>query len=233
MKYKFFYWLRLLSIPLCVLVSACSASGPKLQSVPLELNTPHILEHDYRIQPGDDLDIKFYYNHELNEQMTVRPDGKISLQLIKEIMAAGLTPEALSTALTERYSQVINKPEITVIVRTFSSHRVYLDGEFKKPGMVNLIKPLTLLQAIAQAGGLKDTASRSDVLIVRHDENRKRTIIETNIEKILNGTNGYNDIYLMPADIVYVSKTYIANINVWVDQYLRRNVPVQLYIPID
>jgi protein involved in polysaccharide export with SLBB domain len=76
---------------------------------------------EYRIQIGDQLDIKFFYNPTLNEQVTVRPDGRFSLQLIQEVVAAGLTPAALTRELTDRYALNLKQPEVTVIVRSFGS----------------------------------------------------------------------------------------------------------------
>jgi hypothetical protein len=73
----------------------------------------------YRIQPGDSLDIKFFYNPELNELLVVRPDGYISLQLVNEVMVAGLEPKEVNEMLTEKYSQELRKPVVTVIVKSF------------------------------------------------------------------------------------------------------------------
>ena len=85
---------------------------------------------------GDQLEVKFFYNPELNEQVIVRPDGRISLQLANEIMVAGLTPLELTDLLKKKYSTEISKPEITIIVRTFTSQRVFVDGEVNRAGLV-------------------------------------------------------------------------------------------------
>ena len=92
------------------------------------------LAEEYRIQAGDLLDIKFFYNPTLNEQVTVRPDGLISLQLIKSTEAAGLTPEQLTDRLKKEYSAQLKEPDIAVIVRSFAAQRVFVDGEVAKPG---------------------------------------------------------------------------------------------------
>src|SRR4030043_1057184 len=112
-------------------------------------------EREYKIQLGDQLDVKFYYNPELNEQVIVRPDGRISLQLIHEVSAAGLTPDELNQLLTRRYAAQRNKPELTVIVRAFGGQKVYVDGEVAKPGMLPLVGTMNVLQAISHAGGMK------------------------------------------------------------------------------
>ncbi len=175
---------------------------------------------------GDQLDIKFFYNSELNEQVTVRPDGRISLQLVDEIMVAGLTPAQLKDLLTKKYVSELDNPESAVIVRSFGGRMVYVDGEVNKPGMLNMIAPMTVLQSLSQAGGVKDTAKRNEILIIRRGLDNKPVVLVVNMKKVIDGTETSQDLTLMPFDIVYVPKSGIANVNVWVDQYLRKNIPI-------
>ncbi len=181
---------------------------------------------EYLIQPGDQLDIKFFYNPELNDLVIVRPDGRISLQLASEVPAAGLTPAQLTAALEKSYAKELANPGITVIVRSFSSQRIYVDGEVNKPGMVALLGPLTVLQSIAEAGGLKDTAKTSQVLIIRKSKDNKPQAIEVNLDDIRNAADGSENLLLAPYDVVYVPKSAVANINQFMDQYIRRNIPI-------
>ena len=190
------------------------------------IQTSPYTEQEYRIQVGDQLDIKFFYNPELNEQVTVRPDGRISLQLVREIMTAGLTPAELTDLLTKKYAKELKMPEVTVIVRSFGGHKIYVDGEVAKPGIVPLVGFVTVLQAISQAGGMKDTARRGEVIVIRHGTANKPIALTVNIEKVIDGTDMRQDIPLKPFDIVYVPKSPIANVNVWVDQYIRKNIPI-------
>ena len=88
---------------------------------------PATTEQEFKIQVGDELDIKFFYNAGLNEQVIVRPDGRISLQLVQEIVAAGLTPAELTNVLVEKYSGELQRPVITVIVRAFGAQIIYVD----------------------------------------------------------------------------------------------------------
>jgi protein involved in polysaccharide export with SLBB domain len=215
----------LLSAPL--LLSACTPAV--MNPVPLDQLTAQaatIPQQEYRIQPGDQLDIKFFYNTELNEQSTVRPDGLISLQLVGEIRAAGLTPAQLTDLLTIKYAAELRNPEITVIVRSFSALRAYVDGEVNKPGMVNLIAPTTALQSISQAGGMKDTARIDEVILIRRSADNKLTATMLNLEKALDGTDAKQDIVLMPLDIIFVPRSHIGDVNVWIDQYIRKNFPI-------
>ena len=114
---------------------------------------PATTEQEFKIQVGDELDIKFFYNAGLNEQVIVRPDGRISLQLVHEIIAAGLTPAELTNVLVEKYSGELQRPVITVIVRAFGAQKIYVDREVMKPGVVPILGILTALQAISQAEG--------------------------------------------------------------------------------
>lgn len=172
------------------------------------------------------MEVKFFYNPELNELVVVRPDGRISLQLANEIMVAGLTPAQVTEQLRKKYSVDIDKPEITVFVRTFTSQRIFVDGEVNRAGMVALSAPMTVLQSISQAGGFKDTASPDDVIIVRRNNDNQLITIQAKLSRALDNTDLAQDLALLPNDIVYVPKSQIANINVWVDQYIRKNIPI-------
>lgn len=183
-------------------------------------------EQEYRLQSGDTLDIKFFYNPELNEQVIVRPDGRISLQLVREIRVAGLTPEELTNLLIEKYRAELLKPEITVIVRSFGGHKVYIDGEVNRVGMINLSGPTTVMQSLTQAGGLKETARVNEIIVIRYLSDGNYTIIPIDMEKVIDGTDFKQNILLKPFDIVHVPRSTIANINIWVDQYIRKNVPI-------
>ncbi len=144
-------------IGICVLFTSCSAAVRTPGALNAQPDSAASVQ-DYQIQLGDALDIKFFYHPELNESVIVRPDGRISLQLVHEVQASGLTPEQLRNSLQNRYGSQISQPEIAVIVRSFTAQKVYVDGEVAKPGLVPLAGQMTVLQSIASAGGLKDTA---------------------------------------------------------------------------
>lgn len=199
-------------------VSLAESKGPKGYSY-------SVSAEEYRIHAGDTLDIKFYFSPELNERVTVRPDGRISLQLADEVPAAGQTSEDLRQALTKIYEKELKKPVITVIVRTFSGQRVYIDGEVQKPGMFPLAVGTTVRQAISQAGGFKDTGRKSNVTVIRQGPEDKPRVIPVDMQKVANGSDLAQDIVLQPYDIVLVPKKTVANINLWLEQYINRNVP--------
>jgi polysaccharide export outer membrane protein len=222
----FDYLTSLLSVIVILILMACAPAVKHPSPIYSPgVQTPSYPVQEYRIRSGDQLDIKFFYNSELNEQVIVRPDGRISLQLAPEIMAAGLTPAELTALLTKTYASELAKPEITVIIRSFGGQMVFVDGEVNKPGMLNMVAPMTVLQSLSQAGGVKDTAERKEILIIRRGLDNKPVVLVMNMEKVIDGTETGQDLDLLPSDIVYVPKSRIANVNVWVDQYLRKMLP--------
>ena len=156
-----------------------------------------------------------------------RPSGRPHLPATRqEVVAAGLTPAELTDHLTKAYSSAqLKDPEVTVIVRSFSSQRVYVDGEVGKPGMIPLAGPTTVRQAISQAGGFLYTGNATDVMLIRRGPENQTLAMMVNMQKVLDGTDLSQDIYLKPFDIVYVPKTAITNANLWIEQYLTRMVP--------
>ena len=177
---------------------------------------------EYLIQPGDQLGIKLFYNPELNESVLVRPDGKISLQLLDDVQAAGLTPSQLDQFLTEKYAQELKKPVLTVIVRSFTGQRVYVGGEVNRPGLINLAAGMSALQAVINAGGLRETAKPEDAIVIRKGRNNKPIPLRVDLNKAIYGKTAGADFQLQPYDIIYVPKTSIAKANKFVNQYIER-----------
>lgn len=174
--------------------------------------------------PGDVLDIKFYYAPELNESQTVRPDGKITLQLIGEVAVKGKAPAELQEELVRAYTAQLKKPEIAVIVRSLSDRRVYVGGEVRTPGLIHMPGRLTALEAILQAGGFNTrSAEIRNVVLIRHKDG-KRYGAALDFSEALEGKEG-KPIYLEPYDIVYVPRTTITKVNLWIDQYLNKMIP--------
>lgn len=180
----------------------------------------------YVIEPGDELDVRFFYNPELNEEVMVRPDGAISLPLVGQIDAAGRTVTDLENALRQSYSRELRQAAITVIVKGFAGQRVYVDGQVGEPQMVNILGNMTAMQAIASAGGITADSKLEEVLVIRRTGTGKPVVIPLNLSKAIDGTDTAQDMPLQPYDIVYVPRTAIAEVNQWVDQYIRQNIPV-------
>jgi protein involved in polysaccharide export with SLBB domain len=188
-------------------------------------STPTLAEgRDYRVRPGDQLDIKFFYQPELNDQVIVRPDGHLSMQLVSDIKAEGLTIPELTNQITAAYSGELRQPQISIILRATGA-RIYIDGEVNRPGPLVYLSRMNILQAVSEAGGLKETARVEQVLVIRPNSDAPPTIFAVNYKKALAG-DLHEMAILRPADIVVVPRSRVSNVNRWVDQYLRKNVPI-------
>lgn len=174
----------------------------------------------YIIQPEDQLDIKFFFNPELNETVTVRPDGKISLLFVDEVQAAGLKPSELDDVLTKKYASQFAKPDLTVIVKTFAGQHIYVGGEVNKEGLQILSGRLTPLQAVFNAGGFKETAKAKNTLLIRKGPGNSPIPIRLNLAELMKGKVIQEPFLLQPDDIVYVPKSGIAKANQFVKQYI-------------
>jgi polysaccharide export outer membrane protein len=194
-----------------------------------EVNATSPQKSDYVLNTGDVLDVKFFYNPGINEKVTIRPDGKISLQLVDEVEAVGLTPSQLDHLLTLKYSKRLNPLEVSVIVREFAGREVYVGGEVVSPGSMHLTTKMTSLQAILNAGGFRETAHPGSVLVIsRAPGNNMLTRIIDLKEVLTEESDQKKDFLLKPFDIVYVPKTFIARADKFVDQWIRKLIPVNL-----
>lgn len=187
-------------------------------------------KNEYILQAGDVMDVKFFYNPELNEHVTIRPDGKISLQLVDEVEAVGYTPSEFDQILTEKYSAILHNPEITVIVKEFAVQEVFVGGEVMKPSVIPWSRNTTALRAIFQVGGFKETAKIRNVIIVSKGPNNLPVARKVNLKEVISTQvpGPQNDIPLQPFDIVYVPKTFIAKANKFVEQYIKNMIPATL-----
>ena len=183
---------------------------------------------DYILQAGDTIDIKFFYYPELNDLVTIRPDGKISLQLIDEVAVEGLSPSELDDVLTKKYSGRLSFPEVSVIVRQFAGLNVYVGGEVNNVGIIPIFGRLTVLQAILRAGGYKDSAELKNVVILRNQKTEEPLFMIVNLKEDLTTYAMRNDVELIPQDIVFVPKTGIAKLNQFVDEYITELIPITL-----
>lgn len=216
-----------LAVCATVLMSACST----VVQNPVPLATVNEMTKkfgtaDYRIDRGDELDMRFVYTPELNTTVTVRPDGKISAPLLGDIKVAGMSTTQLSESLKKAYAEQVKRPDVAVNVRGFANQRVFIGGEVVRAGTQPLVGPMSILQAVMQAEGFKDTARREEVVIVRRGQNDERMVFAVNLDDIIEGKDTAQDVLLHPMDVVVVPKSGIANVNQWVDQYIRKTIPI-------
>ena len=139
----------------------------------------------------------------MSQSVMVRSDGKISLPLIDEIQAAGLTPLKLKEVLTEKFKKFVDNPLVTVMVREARSFKVYVSGQVAKPGVFTLVGETTILQIIPMAGGFTEWANQRKVLLIRR-ENGRESRITINYKKIISGEDINANILLKPGDTIIV-----------------------------
>jgi protein involved in polysaccharide export with SLBB domain len=168
---------------------------------------------DYYLRTGDIIEIKFFTTPELDETLTIRPDGKISLQLIDDVRAEGLTCLELNEILTKEYETQLNRAIITVIVRNSQGQKVYVSGEVNRPGEINMTGKLSALQAIFDSGGFTDDARKSEVVIISRGPDNKPVARQVNLKKALKGELLENEYLLRPFDLVYIPRTRLSKID--------------------
>jgi polysaccharide export outer membrane protein len=159
---------------------------------------------EFQLGPGDVIDVSVYKEPDLSATVPVRPDGKISLPLIGELPAKGMTAVELQKEVGRKLSQYIANPVVIVIVKEVNSAQVSVLGEVRTPGMYKLTNRATVLDAVALAGGFTEYAKRNKVVIIR-DEPAGKRYIQLNVEEQLKGKRTKSDLfYVLPYDKIYV-----------------------------
>ena len=215
-----------------LLVSAgCAFKAPSGRASS-DMSAVSLDRQPYVIRVGDELDVRFYKTPELNvEKVPVRRDGKISLDLVGEVQAAGLSTDELSANLRSAYSRELEDPRIAVIIREFGGN-VYVGGEVGKPASVKFEEGMTALAAIQSVGGFNDKASLENVILIRRTSQRYEGY-RLFLKEALEGDDYTQDVALQPNDVVFVPKSRVANVNLMVEQYISKNLPqIPISIPV-
>lgn len=158
---------------------------------------------DYVIGIDDVLGVLFWREPDMTGDVTVRPDGLITVPLVGEILAAGLRPEALREEIAKAAARVLEDPNVTVVVRQINSRKVFITGEVAQPGSYPMLAPMTVVQLIALAGGLNEFADKESISVLRVEEGRTRSF-KFNYKDVAKGKNLAQNIVLKPGDTVVV-----------------------------
>ena len=164
---------------------------------------PATNDPNYVIGPQDVLDISVWKEPEVSRTVPVRPDGKISLPLLNDVQVAGLTPSQLAAQLTESLKKFVANPQVTVIVTTINSQRVYIMGEAARAGAYPLLPGMTILQALSSAGGFTQFAKTKKIYLLRQ-ENGKQMKYPFNYKEVIDGKNPEQNIPLKAGDTIVV-----------------------------
>lgn len=179
--------------------SGTSASAPRSTTNTAALNSP-----DYRLAAGDKLRIEVYKDAQLSQSLQVRPDGKITLPLVGDVPAAGRTSVELRDAIAKQLEEYIAKPVVTVIVTETTPQVVYVTGEVNKPGALALSNgQMSIIQAIAMAGGFTDFANKKDIRVLRKGSNGMQTL-RFNYKEAIADESRREPLPLLPGDTVIV-----------------------------
>jgi len=195
----------LLAGPATVLQARAQSPAPEAAkpmapatSSPVAANDP-----DYKIGPQDVLTINVWKEPDVSREVPVRPDGKISLPLLNDVEAAGLTPMQLANSLTESLKKFISSPQVTVIVKEINSRRVYVIGEVVRAGTFPLLPKMTVLQIVSSCGGFTQFANPKKIYVLRTKDG-KQTKIPFNYREVVSGKNPEQNIELQPGDTIVV-----------------------------
>jgi polysaccharide biosynthesis/export protein len=176
--------------------SGPSSQGPAGASVPADSDS-------YVIGPEDVLDIYVWKETDLSRRVPVRLDGKISIPLVGEIQAAGITPLQLKERLIQKFKDYVEVPNVTVTVLEANSFKVFISGQVSKPGVYSLRSETTLLQFISLAGGFTEWANQRKVLLVRQEQGKEKRFT-INYKKIISGEDPSQNLVLKPGDVIVV-----------------------------
>jgi len=203
------------------IVTACAPSAPSLSGADVvaggvPLTSEHVLA------PGDEFELRFPFYPDLNDRVTIGPDGRLSLQLVNTVVLAGLTTADATKLLNDRYAKVIRDPQATITVRAYAPQLIFVDGWVTNPGLVRSDVPLTVSRAIAQAGGSKTGAHLDGVLVLRRTPDGV-----VHYYQVAQGNYagaGGEDPLLSSYDVVYVPKNLLGSLNDFLANYVK-NVP--------
>lgn len=202
---------------------ATAQEAPAAAAAPLTYSaeTPQ-----YRFYPGDEIEIIVFSAPELNRTVTVGPDGRIALPLLPRITAADLTADELHDSLVAAYAAHLRMPELAVTPKTYGSRQVFVGGEVARPGVYDMPANIDAFQAVALAGGFLPSARRSDVLVLSRAGGEARvTPIDLSSRAIRSGLPNAQP--LQRYDVVYVPRSRISQVGLFMQQYVRDALPVQ------
>lgn len=172
---------------------------------------------NYRIEAGDVLEIAVWQVEDLQKDVVVRPDGKVSFPLIGDVDAAGYTIDELSRSITEKLKTYIKSPQVSIIVNSFGGKKLIVLGEVGSTGIIRFTEPIRIMEALALSGGYLESAGLQNVLIIRGDLKGPTDVIVVNVKEILKG-NLLENIYVEKGDIIFLPRSFVGNVAYFIRQ---------------
>lgn len=179
------------------------------------------VDREYLLAVGDKLMLNVAFQSDLTAEVVVRPDGKVTFPVVGDVMAAGLTSSELDSLVTEEMKEYVKTPDVSIIVQEYSDQLVYVLGEVGVPGAYEIQRGMTVSQAIASARGPTTIAKLTDVVLIRRETPYKATGVKLDIEHFFEDGDYEADAYVRAYDIVYVPRTKVGTVSVFVEQVFR------------
>ena len=174
-------------------------------------------EERYQLVPGDVIEVTYRYTPEFNQTVTIQPDGFVGLQIVGDIKIGGFTLEDARTRIVEKASARLKDPEVNLLLKEFQKPYFVVSGEIATGGKFEMRENVTALQAVMIAGGFKDSAKTSQVVVFRRLNDDTAEVRTINLKNIRNTTDLENDLTLKSGDIVYVPRNTLSK----VERYMR------------
>lgn len=219
-----------LGAALLVLLSGCARKEiTPLEDVLVEQEASASRTQAYLLRVGDVIDVYFAADPGLDFDTPITPSGTISLPMAGEIPAAGRTTGELGTAVAEAMAPYLVDPTSSVVIQSLAKQYVYVIGEVTSPGRIEDIADLTVSMALAEAGGIHQLGKPSSVMVVRTRGVERPVAFKVDVTKILSARDMSQDVALRPNDVVYVPKSVIGQVDEFVDLFMNRIAPAQLF----
>ena len=203
MKRRLFLVLTICLVALPVAVRAQDLRPPRLTTV---------TQDRYRLQPGDVLEVQYRYSPEFNQTVTVQPDGYVTLEIGGDLKIAGFTIEETRQAILRQASKRLQDPVATIVLKEFQRPYFVVAGEVATPGKIEMRERVTAIQAIMLAGGMKETAKSSQVVVFRKINSDMAEVKLLNLKSVRRTSDLENDLTLQAGDMVFVPRDRISKI---------------------
>jgi len=203
MKYRTYLLFAIVVFAFPLSLAAQVKTPPRLTTV---------TEERYRLQPGDVLEVQFRYSPEFNQTLTVQPDGYITLEIAGDLKVAGFTIDQTREAILRQARTRLQDPVATVLLKEFQRPYFVVSGEVSQPGKIEMRERVTAIQAIMLAGGMKETAKSSQVVVFRKINSDTAEVKLLNLKSIKKTSDLENDLTLQAGDMVYVPRDKISKV---------------------
>jgi len=202
-------------------------AGPGAAFADIGYATWQETEPEYRVYPGDQLDVTVLSAPELNRTVAVQPDGRITLPLVAPLMVADRAIPQIEAELAAAYSTQLVRPQVSISLRQATPLRIFVGGEVDRPGIYDMPGDIDALQAVIMAGGFRTSGNTSEVVIIRRGPGGRAMARTANLRQVTRNPGSVDAVPLRRFDVVFVPRKAISEVALFVQQYLRDPLPVQ------